>query len=163
MGEPRLYFAYGSNLNLDGMAARCPDSEPVGVATVGGWALTFRGVADIEPRKGTRTQGAVWRISARDLERLDVYEGYPGLYRRELVTVQATDGAVQALTYVMNDDYLGLPSALYYRAIRRGYEQWGLPIEALERALAAVMDRLFDLGIRALEPDGPKRLRPSTA
>ena len=163
MTEPRLYFAYGSNLDLDGMASRCPDSEPVGVATLGGWALTFRGVADIEPRKGARTHGALWRMSARDLERLDAYEGYPGLYRRELVPVRASGDAVRAITYVMNDDYLGLPSPLYYRTIRRGYEQWDLPIEALERALAAVKDRLFDLGVRAFEPDGPKRLRPSTA
>jgi gamma-glutamylcyclotransferase (GGCT)/AIG2-like uncharacterized protein YtfP len=163
VSNTRLYFAYGSNLNLDGMASRCPDSEQVAVATLGGWALTFRGVADIEPRKGARTLGALWRISARDLERLDRYEGYPGLYRRELLTVETTDGAVQAITYVMNDDYLGLPSSAYYKVIRHGYEQWDLPIEALERALALVMDRLFDLGVRAFEPDGPKRLRPSTA
>jgi gamma-glutamylcyclotransferase (GGCT)/AIG2-like uncharacterized protein YtfP len=163
MREPRLYFAYGSNLKLDGMASRCPDSEPVAVATLDGWTLTFRGVADIEPRQGARTYGALWRISARDLEQLDAYEGYPGLYRRELLPVQATERELQAITYVMNDDYLGLPSSLYYQTIKRGYEQWGLPIEALERALAAVMDRLFDLGIRALEPDGPKRLRPATA
>src|SRR4051794_30063719 len=125
MSNTRLYFAYGSNLNLDGMASRCPDSESVGVATLGRWALTFRGVADIESRKGARTHGALWRISARDLERLDAYEGYPGLYRRELLPVQAADGRVQAITYVMNDDYLGLPSSAYYRAIKRGYEQWG--------------------------------------
>jgi gamma-glutamylcyclotransferase (GGCT)/AIG2-like uncharacterized protein YtfP len=163
MTEPRLYFAYGSNLDLDAMASRCPDSEPVGVATLGGWALTFRGVADIEPRKGARTHGAVWRISARDLERLDAYEGYPGLYRREFVSVQASDGAVRAITYVMNDDYLGLPSPPYYRTIRRGYEQWGLPMLALEMAQAQVKNRLYDLGIRSFEPDGPKRLRPSSA
>jgi gamma-glutamylcyclotransferase (GGCT)/AIG2-like uncharacterized protein YtfP len=163
MSNTRLYFAYGSNLNLDGMASRCPDSEPVGVATLRGWALTFRGVADIEPREGARTFGALWQISARDLERLDRYEGHPGLYRRELLPVQTTDGPVQAVTYVMNDDYLGLPSSAYYEVIRRGYEQWELPIEALERGLAAVLDRLFDLGISAFEPDGPKRLRPAAA
>jgi gamma-glutamylcyclotransferase (GGCT)/AIG2-like uncharacterized protein YtfP len=163
VSNTHLYFAYGSNLNLDGMASRCPDSEPVGIATLSDWALTFRGVADIEPRKGTRAIGALWRISARDLERLDAYEGYPGLYRRELLAVQATDGPIHAITYVMNDDYLGLPSSAYFQVIRRGYEQWDLPIEALERALAVVMDRLFDLGVRAFEPDGPKRLRPSAA
>ena len=30
MNEKTLYFAYGSNLNLDQMARRCPDAEPVG-------------------------------------------------------------------------------------------------------------------------------------
>jgi gamma-glutamylcyclotransferase (GGCT)/AIG2-like uncharacterized protein YtfP len=122
MSETLLYFAYGSNLDLEGMASRCLDSEAVGRAILDGWALTFRGVADIERRKGARTHGALWRLSDRDLERLDAYEGYPRLYRRELVQVQATEAEVQAVTYVMNDDYLGLPSPLYYRTIRRGYE-----------------------------------------
>ncbi|MEK6272747.1 MAG: gamma-glutamylcyclotransferase family protein [Actinomycetota bacterium] len=161
MSEPLLYFAYGSNLNLDGMAARCPDSEPVGVAILGDWALTFRGVVDIERRESARTHGALWRISDRDLERLDAYEGYPRLYRRELVPVRTAEGELVALTYVMNDDYLGLPSPAYYRTIKRGYEQWGLPLPALDMALAQVKDRLHDLGIRSFEPDGPKRLRPA--
>src|SRR5512133_1439850 len=83
----QLYFAYGSNLSLEGMDARCPDAKPIGPAILHDWALTFQGVADIEPRAGTRTHGALWRISDSDLERLDRYEGYPGLYRRELVAV----------------------------------------------------------------------------
>jgi gamma-glutamylcyclotransferase (GGCT)/AIG2-like uncharacterized protein YtfP len=157
----RLYFAYGSNLSLEGMASRCPDSEPVGRATLDGWALTFNGVADIERREGARTQGALWRISDRDLERLDAYEGYPGLYRRELVTVRIGEGEVVALTYVMNDDYVGLPSPSYHETIKRGYEQWDLPILALDMAVAKVTDRLYHRGVRSFEPDGPKRLRPA--
>ena len=142
----RLYFAYGSNLDLDGMAARCLDSEPVASATVTGWELTFRGVADIEPRKGVLTHGALWRISRRDLERLDVYEGYPRLYRREPVTVRTQDGPFRAIAYVMNDDYVGLPSTAYYEVIKRGYAQWGLPVIDLDMALAKVKDRLYERG-----------------
>ena len=143
------------------LATRCPDAEPVGRATLDGWALTFNGVADIERREGARTHGAVWRISNRNLERLDTYEGYPDLYRRELVPVRTGEGEVVALTYVMNDDYVGLPSLSYYRAIKRGYEQRDLPILALDIAVAKVKDRLHDRGIRRFEPDGPKRLRPA--
>ena len=58
------------------------------------------------------------------------------------------------------DGYLGLPSPAYLETIRQGYEQWGLPQIALELAVARVKKRLFDLGIRRFEPDGPKRLRP---
>ncbi|MGH2950495.1 MAG: gamma-glutamylcyclotransferase family protein [Solirubrobacterales bacterium] len=155
------YFAYGSNLDREGMAARCPDSAPLGRATLDGWALTFRGVADIEPREGTCTDGVLWRISDRDLGRLDAYEGHPRLYRRELLPVRAERGEALAIVYVMNDDYLGLPSNGYYRTIRRGYEHWGLPILDLEMALATVKDRLYDRGIRSFDPDGPKRLRPA--
>jgi gamma-glutamylcyclotransferase (GGCT)/AIG2-like uncharacterized protein YtfP len=157
----RRYFAYGSNLSLEGMASRCPDSEPVGRATLDGWALTFNGVADIERLEGARTHGALWRISDRDLERLDSYEGYPGLYRRELVTVRTEQGEIAAVTYVMNDAYVGLPSSSYYEVIKRGYEQWDLPVLALEMAVAKVKNSLHDRGIRSFEPDGPKRLRPA--
>ena len=76
----RIYFAYGSNLSLEGMASRCPDSEPIARANLAGWALTFRGVADIDQRERARTDGALWAISDRDLEHLDAYEGYPDLY-----------------------------------------------------------------------------------
>jgi gamma-glutamylcyclotransferase (GGCT)/AIG2-like uncharacterized protein YtfP len=157
------YFAYGSNLNLKGMASRCSDSEQVGRATLDGWALTFRGVADIERRAGARTFGALWLISESDLESLDAYEGYPGLYRREVVRVQSAFGEVAALTYVMNKDYVGLPSSGYVASIKRGYEQWGLPVLALTTAVAEVRDDLAGQGITGFEPDGPKRLRPRGA
>ena len=105
-----LYFAYGSNLDSEGMASRCPEREPVAPAILKDWALTFRGVADVERCEGAVVHGAVWRITAADLDRLDAYEGYPGLYRRELVAVYAEGPAATALVYVMNEDYLGLPS-----------------------------------------------------
>ena len=158
--EKQLYFAYGSNLSHDAMASRCPDSVAVGRATLPGWMLTFRGVADVEARRGARTHGVLWEISARDLERLDTYEGYPSLYRRELVSVQAEASELVAVTYVMNDDYTGLPSSSYFRTIKRGYEHWGLPLFALDFAVANVHDRLYDEGIRDFLPDGRKRLRP---
>src|SRR5215218_3595522 len=111
--ETRLYFAYGSNLDREGMARRCPDSEPLARATLEGWQLTFQGVADIRRRPGARTHGALWRISDRDLERLDSYEGYPSLYGREKVPALSGGEELLAVTYVMceEDRYLGLPSA----------------------------------------------------
>jgi len=158
-----LYFAYGSNLHYEGMASRCPDSRPIGRAMLDGWTLTFRGVADIKPREGSRTHGALWSISDRDLDRLDRYEGYPSLYRRELVVVKAERDQLVAITYVMNDDYIGLPSPSYYRTIKRGYKQWELPILDLEMTLAEVKDRLYDRGLTRFRSDGPKRLRPVRA
>lgn len=32
--DTRLYFAYGSNINLDQMACRCPDAQVVGPVTL---------------------------------------------------------------------------------------------------------------------------------
>ena len=157
-----LYFAYGSNLNHAEMARRCPDSAPAGPAVLKGWQLTFQGVADIERQGGARTHGALWKVSQRDLEQLDRYEGYPSLYGRELLPVRLGGDELSAITYVMRDrnGYLGLPSPSYLETIRQGYEEWGLPKLALEVAVARVREGLFDLGIRRFEPDGPKRLRP---
>jgi len=156
-----LYFAYGSNLNRDGMAARCPDSAPLHPAVLKDWVLTFRGVADVKPRDGGIAHGALWEISDRDLARLDRYEGWPSLYRRELLPVRIGERKLRAITYVMNDDYAGLPSPLYYRTILHGYKQWGLPLDALETARAMVKKKLAGLGVRTFVPDGPKRLRPA--
>ena len=161
--KSHLYFAYGSNLDRKAMAHRCPDAWPVGPGTLEGWQLSFQGVADILPVPRARTQGALWRISKRDLARLDTYEGYPSLYGRKRLPVLTRAGELLAITYVMReeDGYLGLPSPGYLATIRGGYEQWGLPRIALDFAVAKVEDRLFDLGISRFEPDGPKRLRPA--
>ena len=55
--KPRLYIAYGSNLNLDQMARRCPTSEMISTTFLRNWRLRFRGeyrraVATIERQKG---------------------------------------------------------------------------------------------------------------
>ena len=58
MAEGKLYFAYGSNINLDQMAQRCPDAQVVGPVTLENYELLFRGnlrgagVATIAPREG---------------------------------------------------------------------------------------------------------------
>lgn len=56
MAEGKLYFAYGSNINLDQMAQRCPDAQVVGPVTLENYELLFHGnlrgagVATIAPR-----------------------------------------------------------------------------------------------------------------
>ena len=41
--EENLYFAYGSNLDLEQMAQRCPDAETVGPVRLENYELRFRG------------------------------------------------------------------------------------------------------------------------
>ena len=70
MNEKTLYFAYGSNLNLDQMARRCPDAEPVGRVRLDGYRLAFRrtggGYLTILPDKGNHVDGLLWKVSAQD-------------------------------------------------------------------------------------------------
>ncbi|MBQ2786039.1 MAG: gamma-glutamylcyclotransferase [Oscillospiraceae bacterium] len=55
----KFYLAYGSNLNVEQMQYRCPGAIKVGTTYLEGYRITFRGnrfsgVANIEPRKGSR-------------------------------------------------------------------------------------------------------------
>ncbi len=91
MNEKTLYFAYGSNLNLDQMARRCPDAEPVGRVRLDGYRLAFRrtggGYLTILPDKGNHVDGLLWKVSAQDEQALNHYEGFPHFYARRTVDV----------------------------------------------------------------------------
>ena len=54
----RFYIAYGSNLNIEQMARRCPTAEIVGTAFLRNWRLMFRGkntaVATVEKHDGSQ-------------------------------------------------------------------------------------------------------------
>ena len=82
------YFAYGSNMNLDQMAYRCPAASVVEKVKLEGYRLTFCGrgkgcgVATILPEEGSRVEGVLWKITPECEKSLDFYEGYPHLYGR---------------------------------------------------------------------------------
>ena len=102
----QLYFAYGSNMNMDQMAFRCPDASVVGVVRVDDYRLTFcgsgyAGVATILPQPGSHVDGVLWRISAADEKHLDFYEGYPRLYGKE--PVEVIDSSGQRMTVMAYD------------------------------------------------------------
>jgi hypothetical protein len=157
---PSYYFAYGSNLNRAEMSVRCPGAKPLTVASLPGWRLTFRGVADIEPAANRSVPGALWRLLDVDVCALDRYEGAPSLYARRIVAVETESGPLDAMTYVMtSDDYLGLPSAWYFERIAEGYRDWGLPYPALQGTLTATRAELGKRGISRFSADGRKRLR----
>ena len=77
-----MYFAYGSNINLDQMAYRCPAAQVVGPVVLEGYELLFRGnasgngVATIKPKEGQQYMAcfggshravSVLSISMRDI------------------------------------------------------------------------------------------------
>ena len=45
MSKKQLYIAYGSNINLEQMAYRCPHSKVIGTSEIKDFELEFRGVA----------------------------------------------------------------------------------------------------------------------
>ncbi len=130
-----FYFAYGSNLHMEQMKQRCPDSTPVGKGVLKDFTPTFRRVADVVPEKGAVVYGAVYEVSPRDKRALDYYEGYPNLYTRFWVTIEMDNGQkVNAFIYVMWAGALQPPAKYYLNIIKEGFKNWGLPLEYLYQA-----------------------------
>lgn len=127
----KLYFAFGSNLNLRQMGQRCPNAKPLQRVALPGWRLTFRGVADIVPDRIDWVPGGLFQISHKCEKALDRYEGYPNLYGKQYA--QTKLGRV--MFYTMNGGTISPPNDWYAGAIREGYKDFDLPIEYLEEAI----------------------------
>lgn len=92
-----IYFGFGSNLWLTQMAMRCPGSEYLGIARLPGfrWIINDRGYANVvqvSKREANHNQidavwGLVYRLTQDDEERLDVNEGVPVAYTKEMIPV----------------------------------------------------------------------------
>ena len=98
------YFAYGSNLNFEQMAYRCPEATVVGTAKLDGYELAFRrGFLTILPKEGASVEGLIWSVTDHDESQLDCYEGYPTFYDKETMTVTDADGTPhEIMVYTMN-------------------------------------------------------------
>lgn len=126
----KLYFAYGANLNLEGMRFRCPAAEPISTFMLDDWRLSFSGVATIKPEPGAQVAGALWSISKECEDSLDIFEGYPYLYTK----IHLTQDGKTFMVYVMNEDPPAPPARSYYETIAQGYRDWNLPLDYLKRA-----------------------------
>lgn len=137
--EDRLYFAYGSNIDLEQMAYRCPDAFVVASVALENYELLFRdgGLATIRPCEGGKVHGLLWSLSPECERSLDFYEGYPRFYDKRTVTVRDGLGReLSAMVYIMDEQFRKpmLPSHTYYNSILRGYLRFDLPVTALKKA-----------------------------
>ncbi len=141
-----FYLAYGSNLNLEQMAKRCPTAKPVGPTSLKDYELLFRGghggaVATVEPIKGKAVPCLLWEITPADEAALDHYEGFPFLYRKETLKIKLGEKNVKAMIYIMNDGRpLGTPSCYYYSVILDGYKSAGFDVSILKQAVKDSME-----------------------
>ncbi|MFT9117090.1 MAG: gamma-glutamylcyclotransferase family protein [Sporolactobacillus sp.] len=138
----RLYIAYGSNLNFEQMARRCPTAQAVGISVMKNWQLLFRGetesaVATVERFRGGFVPILVWQLQPQDETALDRYEGWPHLYHKETVRIRLNNKTVSAMIYIMNDEIrpYGLPGPYYLNIIREGYVSSGFDVDTLYQAV----------------------------
>ena len=130
-----LYFAYGSNLNHFQMKRRCKDSIFLKKINLTNFKLTFRSkyrVADIEPKKNSIVQGALFEISKNDEKKLDVYEDYPMLYKKYYFTYYGK----KVMTYTMvKKSIFMFPTKKYLTIVKQGYKDYNLDQKFLKQAL----------------------------
>ena len=161
--EHAMYFAYGSNMNLDQMAYRCPAAEAVCTAKLEGYELFFagrsgNGVASIRPKQGGVVVGVLWKLTEACGKSLDHYEGFPALYGKETVRVRGSDGTEHCvMAYTMQEPYSripAMPSMGYLAGILAGCEQNGVDEKPI---LRAVLDTDRELSVfEKRQPHGKK-------
>lgn len=139
-----LYFAYGSNMDIDAMAMRCPRSTPVGLARLPRYrfALMRQGFATVIRDPRSTVWGLLWTLALSDVPALDRWEDVSrGLYTKIMQPVIRAGGAsVQALIYVAGGAD-GAPAAPGYgEGVVRAARAIGLPakyIGDVERSFGA--------------------------
>lgn len=135
MQKKQLYIAYGSNINLEQMAFRCPHSKVVGTSEIKDFELEFRGVATIVPKENASVLVLIWELDERDLPNLNIYEGYPRLYRQEKMNFELNGRSCKGMVYLMNYGEISPPSNRYYNTILEGYRENGIDESYLQTAL----------------------------
>jgi len=140
------YFSYGMNTNLAQMARRCPQAVDLGRAVLPGFRFEFKQFATVVPDVTKDTMGVVWDITDDCELALDILEGFPKFYTKQLVTVLINGKPTTAMTYLMYpDEPLGLPSNSYYDMVSEGYTEHGISLDQLEDAVDRVYDQYLTI------------------
>lgn len=119
-----LYAAYGSNMNLEQMSFRCPNSRVVGKGMIKDYKLKFSFHADIVKSEEDQVPVVLWEVPDIDFRVLDCYEGVAGgYYKRVNLPVETSRGKKDAIVYVMCGEHdFEMPTENYYLTIKYGYE-----------------------------------------
>lgn len=90
----------------------------------------------IVPDDSSEIEAAVWMISETDEATLDNFEGFPELYRKEMLDISLNGTPKKALVYIMNEDAgKAIPSESYFNCVLDGYLDSGINTEQLFEAM----------------------------
>ncbi|MEM4189341.1 MAG: gamma-glutamylcyclotransferase family protein [Candidatus Caldarchaeum sp.] len=145
------YFAYGSNLDQEGMRRRVGRWYDLKPALLKGYRLVFDvyssswrgGVANVREDEASAVYGAAYLLDEEQLEKLDRYEGVPHLYHRRKVVVEVEGQPVEAFIYVgTNPRSSLLPSAEYLSLMIKGLKKMGYGEEVVKAVRVAAEKKL---------------------
>ena len=163
-----LYFAYGSNMDVEAMTRRCPRAKPLGLARLArhrlavmreGWLTAAR-----DPRGDVH--GVLWDVAFADMRALDQYEQLAtGLYTKAQQPVIGAHGAKQALVYFGANSGPSVAAADYIAGVLAAARHWKLPASAIARleSFAAAAGVARSAPLAGAEPSPGPRVRPRFA
>ncbi len=126
-----LYFAYGSNMDVEAMAQRCPRSKPLGRARLARYRFFIMesGWASVVPDPRREVHGVLWDLALSDVRTLDAYEEIrTGLYKKIMQPVLRGGGAsARALVYVGGSARAGAAQPGYMEQVIAAAHHWSLP------------------------------------
>jgi gamma-glutamylcyclotransferase (GGCT)/AIG2-like uncharacterized protein YtfP len=139
----QLYFAYGSNLNIDDFEQWCvargyPSQllKFVRRASLRDFELSFGydsssrqgGVLDIREGRGRIVPGVIFEVAVEGWDALDRKEGAPGCYQREDVIVFDESGEMHRATTYRVVERLAqehvVPAPGYVEVVQQGLQAW---------------------------------------
>ena len=156
MMKKKYYLAYGSNLNVEQMAWRCPDAKVVGSGVISGYRLLFKGSKSgayltIEKDPDSIVPVGVWEVSEDDEAMLDHYEGYPNFYYKKQMEIPycTPSGEVRvckAFVYIMHEERnCGIPTKFYMSICKKGYKDFGFDTVHLDLAFEDTVKEIEDM------------------
>lgn len=142
----KYYIAYGSNMNTNDMKKRCPAAKRIGKFEMTGYRLMFNKYATIIKAKNSSVPAVLWEISEEDEKSLDIYEGFPKLYRKKTVVLYINDKKADAFIYIMNNFVPNPPTKEYFDRILYSYREHYFETDVLKEALTSTIsiDEFYD-------------------
>jgi gamma-glutamylcyclotransferase (GGCT)/AIG2-like uncharacterized protein YtfP len=137
-----LYFAYGANMDREGMAIRCPGAVALGVASLKRhrFFIMREGYASVARDPRSDVSGVLWELSLAHVRALDRFEELDrGLYVKLVQPVVIEKVSKKALVYVAVSAEPGRPRPGYLEDVVAAAESWSLPAPQI-----AAMRRLMD-------------------
>lgn len=137
--EPRIHFAYGSNMSVRRLQARVPSAKSLGIGTLDDHQLMFRkkskrdcsAKCDIAPSNGCTVLGVLFEIDSGEERDLDKAEGFRrGYWKKDVDVTDAAGRPVRAFAYYADSEWIDnelRPYTWYVKHVLVGAEEAGLP------------------------------------